>query len=305
MKHNLAILKWSTLAAAACLAIPGHALTIVANFGASDGTGTAISSLSNASAVEADINSMISYYEATITNNLTVHVNFENMTSGLGMSSTYFTSHSYSDYLSKLNALSSGDALDTAALAKLSSNPYTGSDIAMTTANARAVGYTDDPGTDATIYLNTALCFTDHNSPVSGQYDLYAIVAHEFDEVLGTSSGIGNDFQTADLFRYDSSGNRSFTTDTSQNAYFSVDGTNLIEQYNTSGYGDWGDWIKHDPAQVQDYAGTPGVSINVGTGELDLLDAIGYNIQTQSVPEPSAFAALGLGLVALVKRRRR
>lgn len=287
----------AVVAGVVVLAAPASAMTINATY---DST---ITGLSNAAAVEATLNSAVSYFDSLYSTNVTVNITFQNMSSGLGQSSTFFTSLTTNQYVTALTSHSSGDAIDTAALAKLASNPYTGSTIDLSTANARALGFTESNSSDGTIGLNTSLCFTGHTTAVGGQYDLWAVAAHEIDEVLGSSSGVGGSFQDTDLFRYDGSGNRSFTTSTGSHAYLSVDGTTLIDEYNQFGRsgGDFGDWIHHSPGQVQDWSGTSGAVVNYGVGETDLLDAIGYNVAP--APEPASLAALALGFGALVRRR--
>ena len=51
---------------------------------------SSITSDPDASAIEGDINSVISDYESLITNNITVPVEFGEMTSGLGESEWYY-----------------------------------------------------------------------------------------------------------------------------------------------------------------------------------------------------------------------
>ena len=102
------------------------------------------------------------------------------------------------------------------------------------------------------------------------------------DEALGTPSGFsfGGTPWSADMFRYDQNGSRTYTTDTSGHAYLSLDGTTDIVEYNQFGRnngGDWGDWIDQRPPQVQDWVGDPGVSIDMGNSELTLLDVVGYD----------------------------
>jgi len=177
--------------------------------------------------------------------------------------------------------------------------------IALSEANAKALGFDTSSfsGDDGVIGLNTSICFTDHNSPVAGKYDLFAVAAHELDEVLGTVSGVGGStLWSADLYRYNGSGARSFTTDTGQRAYFSIDGTNLLDEYNQFGRttGDWGDWKRHSPPQVQDWQGTTGMKIDPDV-EFRLLDVVGYD--RVITPEPASMAVLGLGVFALIRRR--
>ena len=276
-------------------ASPASAINIVANYDSS------ITNLSNASAVEDTINQAITMFDSTYTNNVTVHITFQNMNSGLGESSTYYTSESTSSIISALQSHSSGDAIDTAALAQLAANPYKGSTIDLTTANARALGFSASASTDSTIGVNSSLCFTGHTTPVANKYDMFSVVSHEIDEALGTSSGVGgNTPWIADLYRYNATGTRTFDTNA---AYFSVDGKTDLEAYNHDGYGDYGDWASGTTPQVQDAYGTPGVVVNYGYGETDLLDAVGYNVQP--APEPFTMTVLGGGLAVAAIRRRR
>lgn len=288
--------------------VPVYAnLNIVANYDKS------ITGLTDASNVMNDINSAINFYDSTITNNVNVYITFSNMTGGLGQSNTQYDFQTYTDLHATLITNSSGDSIDTQALAQLNSNPYTSStNLGLTTANGKALGFsetTSGSNPDSIIGLNTSLTFTNHNSPISGKYDLYAIASHEIDEALGTSSGVGGLQTIADLYRYDGNGHRSFTTDTTQHAYFSVNGTSKIDTYNQFGHtnGDYGDWAVQSPAQVQDWQGTPGVTINLGPGEIGLLDAVGWNIKAQAVPAPNPLLFLTLlsGVGILVTRKRR
>src|SRR5262249_10193138 len=149
---------------------------------------------------------------------------------------------------------------DTLALAHLpggNTDPVTGgANITLTLPNLRALGFSaNPPDNDSTIYVNLASCNLDRTTIDPSKFDLMAVVSHEIDEVLGTASGLGEaNIHPPDLFRYSSTpGARNYTT-SGDNAYFSLDGTNLLARYNQSGSGDYGDWWSsgaHTP-QVQD-----------------------------------------------------
>ncbi len=98
--------------AAACL--PLHAsLIIVPTFDSS------ITSQSGAAAIESTIDSAISFFESTYTNNISVSIDFYAMTSGLGESQEGFVYNQ--SYLAYYNALETTDA-NPAALAGLTAN---------------------------------------------------------------------------------------------------------------------------------------------------------------------------------------
>jgi hypothetical protein len=127
---------------------------------------------------------------------------------------------------------------------------------------------------------------------------------HEIDEVLGLGSALpsipsGNPFPE-DLFRYDSTGARSFTTTATAQAFFSINGTTDLAQFdNQNDGGDFGDWQSNPlPAgvqpKVQDAFATVGATPALGV-ELRALDGIGYD----SIPEPGAGGLLVAALVVL------
>ena len=100
------------------MATPAKAnITFNATFGSS------ITNDANAAQIIATINQAINFYEANITNPITVKITFNEMNSGLGESSTFFGSVSYTQYLAALMTHSSGDAVDTSALASLQPGP--------------------------------------------------------------------------------------------------------------------------------------------------------------------------------------
>src|SRR5262249_60696589 len=129
--------------------------------------------------------------------------------------------------------------------------------------------------------LNTRI--TDGGSPgTSGASSLRATAQHEIDEVLGLGSSLagvpyGAPF-TEDLFRYDQNGNRSFTTNTSAKAFFSINGTTQLAQFDNQGDGgDWGDWQSNPlpsgvQPKVQDAFATPGAHPTLGVQLTALAD---------------------------------
>lgn len=291
-------------------AVPARAdIVIIPTFASS------IASDPNAAFIEATINQAIGVYEATISTPITVSIEYEEMGSGLGESTTYYGTIAYSLYLAALQANSSGDAVDTSALASLPagpSNPVNGdTQVAVTTANLRALGFSASVPFDSTIAVNTSITNYAGVPYNSGHYSLLAVIEHETDEALGLGSNLNTGSTTGpirpeDLFRYSAPGVRSYTTSSSATSYFSVNGgvTALIgfNQAGSPGGSDYGDWATSATPHVQDAYGTPGASPVFSVYEQDALDAIGYN---SPVPEPGSFCLFALGVAGFLVWRRR
>ncbi len=183
----------------------------------------------NAAAIEGTINTAIGTYEAQFADPINVAINFQEMTTGLGASSTFFATGPYSTFLTALNGDKTTSA-DATALSLLfpggPNNPVNGnSTINVKTANLRAVGINVNPppgNPDGFIALNTSLTFP--GSPGSSlKYSLLSVTEHEIDEVLGLGSSLpdvpGGTIFPEDLYRYDASGSRSFTTNSAAQGF--------------------------------------------------------------------------------------
>jgi hypothetical protein len=273
-------------------------LTIVPTF---DST---ITSDPNAAAIEAAINTAIVNIESQFSDPITVNINFAEG-GGLGQSSTYFATFSYSTFLAalKADAKTSDDATAISLLANVSNNPVNNSaSINVKTANGRAVGIALNPPSgqpDGFILLNTTL--TSPGSPgSSGSYSLTVVAEHEIDEVLGKGSSLSGSgvlngtIFPEDLFRYSSASTRTFTTTDSRIsgvfAYFSIDALHSLAEFdNQNDGGDFGDWQSNPRRsgvgpKVQDAFATPGSAPALSV-ELTDLDVIGYDrVGTQTPP---------------------
>jgi hypothetical protein len=106
--------------------------------------------------------------------------------------------------------------------------------------------------------------------------------------VLGLGSSLPNIFAGTifpeDLYRYDAAGGRTFTASGSALAYFSLDSTTRIAQFdNQNDGGDFGDWQSNPlpsgvAPKVQDAFATPGAHPTLGPAEITALDVVGYNL---------------------------
>jgi hypothetical protein len=266
----------------------------------------------NAATIMATINSALSLYQALFVDPVTVSIDFQQVNTGLGASSTAFVASTYSAVHNRLNADASSPD-DTTAIAHLpngANNPVPSGNntINLTSANARALGIcsvTCTPTFDGTISLNLSIMNLSRSGPQDpNKYDLLTVVMHEIDEVLGTISGVGasQGAFVMDLFRYDANGNRTYSSSAASVSYFSLDGVALLAQYNQQASGDYGDFISGGPVRVQNAFLSPGTQADLGV-EIRMLNAGGWDLNT--VPEPTSISLFLAGVGSLLLRRRK
>ena len=272
-------------------------LTIVPTFDSS------ITSNPQASMIESTIKSAIVAYQMKFSDPVTVTITFQTMPSGLGRSLWYYDTFSYSSYLSALmaHATTADDATAIANLPNVANNPVNGNaNLNIKLPNARALGFSADPNPgspDGVIYLNVAKLNFSTAMTNGSKLSLFAVASHEIDEVLGLGSALDEVFAgiqsssdpilPEDLFRYDQFGARTYTTNTNAIAYFSLNGTTDVAQFNQDPSGDYGDWYSiygGQTPEVQDAFSIAGASPVLGA-EARALDAIGFTL-VQSVPQP-------------------
>lgn len=260
----------------------------------------------NAPTITNSIKAAIQVYKQTVANPMCVTILFSTTTNPrvLGVNNAALATIPYSQYLADLQANPNKSPNDSSALASLPAGPGTGingnTQVTLTAANLAAIGET---GTAAAAvasfgggYYGKILM------NVSSLSRLQATAAHEMNETLGTG-GWGSSLYLAgsysgqaspttgigplDLFRYSSSGVRSFTLDPAATAYFSINGgsTKLVffnQSGNGSDFADWGDGVSpadglgNNPPQVQDATGSGNPSM--GANEFIALDVVGYTL---------------------------
>ena len=283
------------------------------------------------------------YYNATFTNaNANIYIEYGN--TGLGASLQAYNFATYGQYATAYGNIANKSAIQVSAQSALSTydaTPYGSDYVGLTAALATALGFTGASGvttTPAVCSLGTTGCYnaiiTITNSPTitlyydnlggtepAGAYDFYAVVEHEVDEVLGTSScvttqtiplsdacdnaahGVGTP-SAADLFRYSSGGHLVLDSSlsTTAGAYFSYNGGSTIgavgdgavaKYYNTlDNGGDYADYVPSSPncatnQALQDESGCPGADggltiFNDGGSEINILTAVGYGVPASS-----------------------
>ena len=247
-----------------------------------------ITSDPNAATIEATINTVIAEYEAAFSDPITVTINFQEMTTGLGRSGWYYFTLPYTTVRSELVA-GATTTTDATALAHLPNTPtepvLNQANVLVKSNNVLALNPSSTlTAPNCTVSLNTSICNLSRTSINPSLYDLAGVTAHEIDEVLGMGSALdpGNGLTSIlmeDLFRYDQNGVRSYTTSSSVSSYFSLDGTTDLApfyQNQVSGSGDYGDWASGPTPLVQNAYATPGVTVDPGV-EFTVLDAIGYH----------------------------
>jgi hypothetical protein len=278
------------LLAALGLATSTYGLTIIPTFDAS------ITNDPNGTVMVAAINHAIQVEQSNFVDNVTVKIHFTNDVSiGLGQSLSWGNSYSYPTFLTALknSAKSRNDTNAYTQIPNAATDPLVnGTQIYVNTSPARLLGLNSSygpDGYDSTIMLKMTLMNFTRPPLDPNKYDLAQVAEHEIDEVLGTSSDLP-DFTTIspiDLFRYTTNLARTYTT-SGDDAYFSVDGTNLLARFNMNSGGDYSDWYSYGlnwappgatpKAQVQDAFSGPGNAFDLGSNELSMLDVVGWTL---------------------------
>ena len=243
---------------------------------------------------ETAVEAAVSYLNSVIATPMTVNIQFgwgeiagQAMgANSLGESLPYGSFFTYSQVAAALASVAT-DSDETASVASLpTTDPTAGGQFFVNVAEQEALGLlaTNYSGIAGYVGLNSTASYTfdPNNRAVSGDYDAIGILEHEITEVLGRDADLGlgqtdatNIYSPMDLFRYASAGVRDLTPDA---AYFSINGTNLLDQWNNPlNGGDGGDWSTAVLDDSFDAFATPGVELPVSTTDLRLLDVLGFH----------------------------
>ena len=238
------------------------------------------------------LNALVSFFQSTFQDPVTVNIQVgygeiagQALEAGaLGESSANFNVFSYDQVRSALisDAKSADDATAVASLPATA--PVDGS-FWVTRAEAKAVGLINPASARVDGYIGfngTANIFDyDNSNGVSrGQYDFFAVAAHEISEIMGRQMMDGGSSGTntpMDLFHYAGFQNRIFVGD--QAGYFSPDdGATDLGDFNTIPTGDTGDWASSVGRDAFRAFSGSGVVNTVSQNDLRLMDVLGWDL---------------------------
>ena len=241
------------------------------------------------------VNDVVSLFDATFTNSVTVNIEIGYGTFPFDNSAVPALSESRQNGVVSANYAQIKQALINEgapgatilpALAPLTGNLETGS------AQEKALGLINPSGTldgwvgvasDTTLsrQLGASWSYSPTAIPGNSQYYLVGALEHEIAEVMGRVSYLDapGEYGVMDLYRYGAPGARQ--TGTGSPAYFSIDhGNTNLDNWNTASGGDFGDWASSTGADAF-LAFSPSGQINGLTAtDITLMQALGYSVPT-------------------------
>jgi hypothetical protein len=165
-------------------------------------------------------------------------------------------------------------------------------------AQAKALGLrTDDMMNDGTFTFGGGQKWTydPNNRQVVGSFDFIGVAIHEFSEIMGRTSIMGDTLGTGtpqycafDLFHYTGAGTRGLSNGPGRSFSFN-NGTTLLIAFNDNAAngGDLQDWAGPAPDSFN-AAGPPDEQDDLTPVDLQTMDVIGYDLTTSTVPGSAA-----------------
>jgi VCBS repeat-containing protein len=207
----------------------------------------------------AAVNYVVNFFDTTFANPVSVNIDLgygeiagQSLGSGaLGESETFFDSVAYSAAVNALKANQPSVTQQTAYSTMPGSSPVSGGTLWVSTAEEKSLGLLvgNNSAIDGYVGFSSTYPFSYAAgvAPAAGQYYFEGVLAHEFSEVMGRDSMLGDglggttSYTVMDLFRYSGPGARQLGT--GGPAYFSINGgTTNLDSWNTNPGGDLGDW---------------------------------------------------------------
>eukprot|EP01037_Dinobryon_pediforme_P012840 gene12840-12940_t len=272
------------------------------------------SSAANAPAgFKAAVAAAVQFWESRITSAITVNITFGYGTvdgqpldpGAVGESVEQGLTLPYDQVLKGLatNATSSSDFTSLNAL--LAGDPTGGTPFFVTTAEAKALGLypATESGIDGYVGLSAKDPFTYTGGTIAaGTYDAVGALEHEISEVLGRISGLGQGTDPAsmfytpiDLFRYVAAGVRGLTP---ASGYFSIDGTALLAQFNNPANGGDAADLANAGNDAFSAFGAPGAAATIAPVDLQMMDVLGYRLDSAAPPAAPVIAVPGVAPTA-------
>jgi hypothetical protein len=227
--------------------------------------------------------------------NVNIKVTASPGTSDLGSSTTFFDPvNSYNTLRNAFvaDAKTADDATTVGAGGSLKSGTdpiATNHQYFVTRAQAKALGLrADDTKLDGTFNFGGGQQWTydPNNRVVAGKFDFIGVAMHEYSEIMGRNSIMGDkqfdpttpSYVAFDLFHYTGAGTRGLNNGPGRS--FSIDnGTTLLIAFNdfTANKGDLQDWAGPAPDSFN-AAGPPGEQDDLTPVDLRTMDVLGYDL---------------------------
>ena len=305
------------------------------------------SSLANNAPALAAFNRAAAAWESRFTDNVTVFINADVTSTGfssaniIGQTSSNYVGYAYDTVRNRLASDASNEPSNAivAALpsyAQFSSNVQLpagrtlSGNVFLTTANAKAAGFTVNGSSDATITFNSGFSFDyDNSNGVSpNAVDFETVATHEIAHALGFVSVVDEinagetlvDPNPLDLYRFGGRVNAATFGPAQRElrpgvgaafsdanvSYNLSTGVTSSEFPNTDGNqaSHWeADEITRQYIGIMDPTLSAGMVSPITSADLRAFDLIGYDLA--NVPEPTVLAAVAGAAITLLRRRRR